>query len=332
MIFFLAKSNCIYMSKNNRSDKEGMGISLLVLLLSIVLIVRLIGIYISEGVINTNYRDPQINTDYFRGTIYDRSGNILAMDRTSYFIEIEAERVSEVSRLAAIIAPYTDEDAVTIENEIRSSEFLSIPSNLLMAEEERFSEMLKKENLDHLVTIKEKKERIYPLSEHGRLLIGREGEASSISAEALYDDILKPELTLDAPVSSGKDITLSLSQRIEYIADHIVSSYVGERSDEYLMLAMLDYSTGEIYALSQNNPDDKAIDYYAIEQALSSRNYTILKHNGGIKIDTPDDFSGISTDRYIRVIYRSGFALVSSSSSKEMRDDALTEFETMLSL
>ena len=320
MIFFLSKSNCIYMSKNNRSDKEGMGISLLVLLLSIVFIVRLIGIYISEGVINTNYRDPQINTDYFRGTIYDRSGNILAMDRTSYFIEIEAERVSEVSRLAAIIAPYTDEDAVTIENEIRSSELLSIPSNLLMAEEERFSEMLKKENLDHLVTIKEKKERIYPLSEHGRLLIGREGEASSISAEAIYDDILKPELTLDAPVSSGKDITLSLSQRIEYIADHIVSSYVGERSDEYLMLAMLDYSTGEIYA------------YYAIEQALSSRHYTILKHNGGINIDTPDDFSGISSDRYIRVIYRSGFALVSSSSSKEMRDDALTEFETMLSL
>ena len=190
----------------------------------------------------------------------------------------------------------------------------------------------KKENLDHLVTIKEKKERIYPLSEHGRLLIGREGEASSISAEAIYDDILKPELTLDAPVSSGNDITLSLSQRIEYIADHIVSSYVGERSDEYLMLAMLDYSTGEIYALSQNNPDDKAVDYYAIEQALSSRDYTILKHNGGINIDTPDDFSGISSDRYIRVIYRSGFALVSSSSSKEMRDDALTEFETMLSL
>ena len=320
------------MSKKSKSDKSGMLIFIFILVLSMVLIARLIAIYISEGVINTNYRDPEINTEYFRGSIYDRSGNILAMDRTSYLIEIDAERVSEVSRLSSLISPYTDLDPVTLENEIRSNTHLSLPSNLLMAEAERFSDMLKKEKFDHIVSVKEKKERIYPLNEHGYLIIGRENEESPIAAEAVYDEILTPRLTLSEMISTGEDITLSLSQRIEYIADHIVSSYNAKEGQEYLMLALIDYSTGEIYALSQNTTDYENIDFNAIDAALSSRPYTILKVSNKASIETPEDISTMKEERYINIIYRSGFAIISSSTDKNMADGALYEFAAMLSL
>ena len=304
------------MSSGRKKDKTGLLIFILATVLALILFFKLINLYISEGIINTNYRDPEIDTQYFRGTIYDRSGNILAMDRTTYIIEIEAERVSEVSRLSSIIAPYTYEDAVTLENMIRSNNRLSLKSNLLMAEADRFNELMKSERLDHLVSLSEKRERIYPIGEHGRLVIGRENDESSFSAEAMYDELLEPRLTLSEMSSSGEDITLSLSQRIQYVADHILRSYVSPESDEYLMLCLLDYKTGEIYALSSTAEDERKIDFDALKMAL----------------ETPDDIRTRIDEREVSVIYSGDYAIVTSSSSAEALDGASKEFRTMLSL
>lgn len=320
------------MSSGRKKDKTGLLIFILATFLALILFFKLINLYISEGVINTNYRDPEIDTQYFRGTIYDRSGNILAMDRTTYIIEIEAERVSEVSRLSSIIAPYTYEDAVTLENMIRSNNRLSLKSNLLMAEADRFNELMKSERFDHLVSLSEKRERIYPIGEHGRLIIGRENDESSFSAEAMYDELLEPRLTLSEMSSSGEDITLSLSQRIQYVADHILRSYVSPESDEYLMLCLLDYKTGEIYALSSTSENERGIDFDALKMALSSGEYTILKTAEKKEMETPDDIRTRIDEREVSVIYSGDYAIVTSSSSAEALDGASKEFRTMLSL
>lgn len=320
------------MANNRKANKEGLVIFLSVLILSMILIIRLLSLYISEGVINTNYRDPEIQSEYFRGSIYDRNGNILAMDRTSYVIKINSERVSEVSRLSSIIAPYTSMSALTLENAIRLGGKLEITSSIMLSEQEDFKQMLQRERLDHLVSLEEKRERIYPLSEHGRIVIGREGEKSKFAAEGVYDEILDPPFTLTEALSTGKDITLSLSQRIEYIADHIVSSYVTESDEDYLMLSLLDYSTGEIYALSVSSGKEEDIDFDAIETALSGRPYTILKTEREKNIPTPEDTKKENNGRHVNIHYRSGFALVASSSDKEMMDSSLREFEAMLSL
>ena len=320
------------MSSGRKKDKTGLLIFILATVLALILFFKLINLYISEGIINTNYRDPEIDTQYFRGTIYDRSGNILAMDRTTYIIEIEAERVSEVSRLSSIIAPYTYEDAVTLENMIRSNSRLSLKSNLLMAEADRFNELMKSERFDHLVSLSEKRERIYPIGEHGRLVIGRENDESSFSAEAMYDELLEPRLTLSEMSSSGEDITLSLSQRIQYVADHILRSYVSPESDEYLMLCLLDYKTGEIYALSSTSENERGIDFDALKMALPSGEYTILKTTEKKELETPDDIRTRIDEREVSVIYSGDYAIVTSSSSAEPLDGASKEFRTMLSL
>lgn len=320
------------MSSGRKKDKTGLLIFILATVLALILVLKLINLYISEGVINTNYRDPEIETQYFRGTIYDRSGNILAMDRMTYIIEIEAERVSEVSRLSSIIAPYTDEDAVTLENMIRSNSRLSLKSNLLMAEAERFNELMKSERFDHLVSLSEKRERIYPIGEHGRLVIGMENDESSFSAESIYDELLEPRLTLSEMSSSGEDITLSLSQRIQYVADHILRSYVSPGSDEYLMLCLLDYKTGEIYALSATAEDESEIDFDALKMALPSGEYTILKTAEKKEMETPDDIRTRIDEREVSVTYSGDYAIVTSSSSAEALDGASKEFRTMLSL
>lgn len=320
------------MSSGRKKDKTGLLIFILATVLALILVLKLINLYISEGVINTNYRDPEIETQYFRGTIYDRSGNILAMDRMTYIIEIEAERVSEVSRLSSIIAPYTDEDAVTLENMIRSNSRLSLKSNLLMAEAERFNELMKSERFDHLVSLSEKRERIYPIGEHGRLVIGMEKDGSSFSAESIYDELLEPRLTLSEMSSSGEDITLSLSQRIQYVADHILRSYVSPGSDEYLMLCLLDYKTGEIYALSATAEDESEIDFDALKIALPSGEYTILKTAEKKEMETPDDIRTRIDEREVSVTYSGDYTIVTSSSSAEALDGASKEFRTMLSL
>ena len=279
------------MANNRKANKEGLVIFLSMLILSMILIIRLLSLYISEGVINTNYRDPEIQSEYFRGSIYDRNGNI-----------------------------------------IRLGGKLELTSSIMLSEQEDFKQMLQRERLDHLVSLEEKRERIYPLSEHGRIVIGREGEKSEFAAEGVYDEILDPPFTLTEALSTGKDITLSLSQRMEYIADHIVSSYVTESDEDYLMLSLLDYSTGEIYALSVSSGKEEDIDFDAIETALSGRPYTILKTEREKNIPTPEDTKKENNGRHVNIHYRSGFALVASSSDKEMMDSSLREFEAMLSL
>ena len=220
------------MPKNGKTEREGITIFIFLFLLSLLLIARLMTLFIEEGVINTNYRDPRIETEYFRGTIYDRSGNILAMDRNDYFLSIDSERVNEVSRFSSTVSPYVDINPVVLENMIRKGEKLELRTNLLSSEIEAFLSLMRKENFDHLISLERIRERIYPSGVHGIEIIGREAESSSFSAESVYDSILEPPLSISDALSTGEDITLSMSQRMQYTADHIVASYKEE--NEYL--------------------------------------------------------------------------------------------------
>ncbi len=310
----------------NRDKREVIGnLSLIFLLLLFALLcARMLSLYMKEGIFSAYYRDPEISTRYFRGTIYDRSKNILAMDRTSYIIEIDAERVSEKSRLTSLISPYIDINTVILENMIRSSENLELESNIMMEEAEGFTSMLKRENMDHVVRLKERRERIYPQGEHGMLIIGM--------AEQEYDNMLTPPLSLDKAVSEGNDLTLSLSERIEYVTDHLVDSYISPGSDEYLMLAVLDYATGEIYALSQSADDSGSIDFNAIEIALNQRPYTILKSERSHNVPDLENYSITEGERHMVAIYRFGFAYLASSSSKEIAESAAAELSSLVRL
>ena len=317
------------MPKNGKTEREGITIFIFLFLLSLLLIARLMTLFIEEGVINTNYRDPRIETEYFRGTIYDRSGNILAMDRNDYFLSIDSERVNEVSRFSSTVSPYVDINPVVLENMIRKGEKLKLRTNLLSSEIEAFLSLMRKENFDHLISLERIRERIYPSGVHGIEIIGREAESSSFCAESVYDSILEPPLSISDALSTGEDITLSMSQRMQYTADHIVASYKDE--NEYLMLALFDYMSGETYALALSSKNAEDIDFSAISFALDGKTCTILKGERTESNMRPNDKKSEINGRHAIARYTdNGFVLLSVADDEKKGELALIEFSQML--
>lgn len=319
------------MKNGKKREKSNRSSLIFLLLLAFLIVSRLIYLYMEDGVINTLYRNKEYNTTYFRGNIYDRRSSILAMDRNIYVINIDASRCSEPSRLTHTLSPYVNLNPIELENLIRSGGSLSLESNLLMEEIDRFENMIDKERFDECVSISEKRERVYPQKEHGRLIIGREGIESEISAESIYDDELTAPLSITAAVSEGRDITLALSERMQYTLDHINSRY-SRNNDLYLMLAILDYSTTELYALAVSSGNEDDIDYEAIRFALSGRDYTILKQDKTISLLKPEDISQEFNGNYLEVKYAGDFALLALSSLDEAAKGAIEEIQGLLAI
>ncbi len=246
--------------KKKRNKKEGRLILGLLILAFLIVVARLFWLYVSEGIINTNYRDPEITGEYYRGTIYDRNNEILAMDSVEYIIKVNTRSLTGISRASSVIAGHSGLSAIEIEELLANGAgTVDIPSTLSASGVDDFLELLEKERLERSIHVEKTLVRAYPTNEHGKEIIGRVDAAmTGISgAELLFNDVLSPPLVLGDGVIRGADIRLSIDISMQYICDFVLSSYAGNDDG---MIAVINKNDGQLYALSSTGYEKNEID------------------------------------------------------------------------
>lgn len=218
----------------------------------LIVIARLLWLYVSEGIINTNYKDPEITGEYYRGTIYDRNNEILAMDSIEYLIKINTKSLTGISKAASLLAPYTQLSALEIEGLLAQEKAqVTLESNLSSSSLDEFATLIEKERLDRAIKVEKVLKRAYPTNDHGKNMIGRvDGRLNGTSgAELYFNETLEPPLILEDGVIKGEDIRLSMDIEIQYICDFVLSYFV---ESETGMVSVLGKNDGQLYALSSN--------------------------------------------------------------------------------
>ena len=216
--------------------KNGKFLSFLLLFLSVVMFSRLFDLYFSSSTEWLSYKDPVVPGDYYRGSILDRNGNILAFDVPSYDILISDPASLDDALLSHILTAYSDER--TLEDVSSMSGSLSIPTTMDGSAARHFGNMIKENSIDS-ISITRSKKRLYPVADHQRKYL--EG------IEEKYNDELLPPLLYKEGEVAGKDITLSLDQDLFIETDAVVSKF-----HDPMIVILTGRSDGGIRAFSSN--------------------------------------------------------------------------------
>lgn len=225
-----------------------------------------------------------------RGSIYDRNGNPLASDATTYkMVAVLTDEWSTPNRpqhienpqsvsqiLSNHIAMGEDEiyDRLILDN--KQVEFGNAGSNLTFETMSSIKEELTEAELTG-ITFEESRSRLYPngtFASHTVGLAQKNDEDENqlqgvLGIERQYDDILSGEngwirsqrdrfgyIIPDQEIEevlpeNGEDITLTIDRRIQIFLESIVEEVNQEHQPEYITANLMNAKTGEILATSQ---------------------------------------------------------------------------------
>lgn len=231
------------------------------LLLILTMFVRIFILQNLGQIRNKSYSDPIISSSLVRGTIYDRHGNILALQAPNYGFDVTLQ-TSDPGYIASILDPYLSMDALSIEQQLKSGEtFFQISYIPDIDEAKYLHRLIKNLELDNEITLVLKETRKYPSENSTRLIIGDVDEnLDGISGlEKLYNDQLKAVPKLGIGPVYGSDLVLTLDAAMQISLNNLpllkdfeestiaiisdkneILAYHGNVSDE--LLATLVYS------------------------------------------------------------------------------------------
>lgn len=225
-----------------------------------------------------------------RGTIYDRNGNPIAIDATSYkMIAILTdewstpsrpqhiqypEKVSEVLSRHLAMGKEEIYSRLTMENS--QVEFGRAGRNLTFGTMNAIKEELQEKELTG-ITFEESRSRLYPNGTFASHTIGlaqadaedRNHLVGVMGIEQEYDDVLSgsngwrryqrdrfgyvipgQEIEEELPVH-GEDVHLTIDRRIQIFLESIVEEVNNDHSPEYITANLMNARTGEILATAQ---------------------------------------------------------------------------------
>lgn len=225
-----------------------------------------------------------------RGTIYDRNGNPIAIDATSYkMIAVltdewstpsRPQHIEDAQQVSQILSRHLAMSQEDIYNRLvmdnSQVEFGRAGSNLTFETMSSIKEDLQKEELTG-ITFEESRSRLYPngtFASHTVGLAQTDSEDKNhlvgmMGLEKEYDDVLSgengwrryqrdrfgyvipgQEIEEELPVH-GEDINLTIDRRLQIFLESIVEEVNSEHSPEYITANLMNAKTGEILATSQ---------------------------------------------------------------------------------
>lgn len=240
-----------------------------------------------------------------RGTIYDRNGNPIAIDATSYkMIAVLTDEWSTPSRpqhvekpekVAEILSRHLPMNEEDIYNRLimdnSQVEFGRSGSNLTVETMSNIKEDLQKAELTG-ITFEESRSRLYPNGTFASHTIGlaqtdpedKNNLVGVMGLEREYNDILSgengwrryqrdrfgyvipgQEIEEELPVH-GEDVELTIDRRIQIFLESIVEEVNKEHSPKYITANLMHAKTGEILATSQR-PTFNATTLEGIDQS-----------------------------------------------------------------
>lgn len=217
-------------------------ISLIILaLLILAMLVRIIILQNSDNIDRKRYSDPIVSSSLVRGTIYDRNGNILAIQAPDYGFAINLTS-STPSYVASILDPYLPYDAIEIETLIKKGEtFLPLSYIPTKDESDYLSRLIQNFALEKEMKLELREIRKYPAYGCTKDIIGTidENQNGVSGIEKLYNDELKAIPQLGIENVKGSSIVLTLDSDLQFALEH--------------MPELSDYADSTIAILSSSN-------------------------------------------------------------------------------
>lgn len=247
-----------------------------------------------------SYSNPIISSVLIRGTIYDRNGNILAIQAPNYGFNITLEK-SDPSYIASILNPYLSKDAITIERDIlNGTSFFPISYTPDKQEATHLYNLISNLGLDQEIHLMLKETRKYPSESSTRLIVGEvDGNLDGISGiERLYDQNLKAIPKLGIEAARGDDIVLSLDASLQIALNNLpildafkdstiailsnkdeILAYHGQINDKLLKsLVNSIYSAGECETFEPQSyfPGNELIEIYGYKVYIKAKEENVV--------------------------------------------------------
>ena len=192
-------------------NKHGvMAAYVIAIILAIAVLLRFSYLSINEG--RPRYQDPILSELLVRGSIYDRDGQLLAIQAPDYGFSISLSG-SSPSYIASVISRYTTEPAVSLESRIGNGEdFIIIPMIPSITEMNQIRDYLESLGLSDEVQLTTRETRKYPsYQDTWNIIGGVDHTLSGVSGiERIFDDVLSPNPSPYQRIARGKDLTLTI--------------------------------------------------------------------------------------------------------------------------
>lgn len=208
-------------TKSNRR----IGLISLILLIALFILVlsRMLYLTYNPNIGRKEYSDPILPTSLVRGSIYDRNGNLLALQSPNYVFRIDTERISPS------VAAKSLEDMIDL-SPLEAEALLSRGTSTLLYNGIPNSEMVRNINLlleerglSESVKFDIIEERKYSSGTSLSSILGSvDPLMRGISgAEKTFNERLTPKIELKERISSGEDIYLTIDESLEWLMDTI---------------------------------------------------------------------------------------------------------------
>jgi cell division protein FtsI (penicillin-binding protein 3) len=198
------------------------------------------------------YEQPLGNTQVRRGTIYDRTGAVLAVEVPYYSCALMIEETDDVQSLlrtlSTIIGTPLEQLQAAVEGKNR---YALLKRRLSQTEKEIIERGIEDRTLSGLV-IEKRHGRVYPHTYHASSVIGftnidNEGMAG---VEYQFDRLLSPLPDPQRRPTAGSDIYLTIDHRIQFSADEHLAAMAQEHMVDSAVMIVADAHTGELLAHS----------------------------------------------------------------------------------
>lgn len=188
---------------------------------------------------STVYNNPKVSSTFVRGTIFDRSGNILAIDVPTYSVEVDSSAIADTSYLADCLARYCETPRREI-NDILLTGHGKITADVQRLDD--LDEFIATNHLENYIRVVANYGRIYPTMSNASHLIAR--------TESEFDQYLSSEPELGYDISYGDDVYLNLDLNLQYRVDDAISRFCSLNNARKAGVIIMDKQTGEILTYS----------------------------------------------------------------------------------
>ncbi|MCL6105991.1 MAG: penicillin-binding protein 2 [Actinobacteria bacterium] len=212
----------------------------------------------------------EIDTPAHRGTIFDRSGNELAVGVAVKSVVADPLLIKDPWKIASLLAPLLKTDPATLANEItanKNSGFVYLARKIDESAGNQVDQLVKDNHISGIETRPEEK-RVYPQNQLAAQVIGYAGTDNTGLAgmELKLDSVLKGtpgrqrvvtaadgsqiqtiSLTEGVP---GTDVWLTLDQSIQFETEKVLTNTVKQWKAKGAEAVVMNPRTGAIYAMA----------------------------------------------------------------------------------